>query len=305
MTTNGHAALAARNLTVRYGKLTAIEGIDFDVAPGSVYALLGRNGAGKSSLIRCLLGFQKPDQGQALVFGREVWRERASLMKRVAFVPEEPDAPPEMTAAEIVRFCGRLYEGWNDREAMENLNRLHIPLKVQYGKLSKGQKRQVALAIALVVRPEILILDDPTLGLDVVARKQLFEELISDLADRGTTVFVTTHDLPGLEGIADRVGILRNGRMVLDEDLEQLKWRFRRIRYATPAAAATTAELEQLETVEVRRWAAGIEAVVANYSDTSLERFRASSGIRDLQVTPMSLEEIFIAISSDEQGAAS
>ncbi|MGH9456749.1 MAG: ABC transporter ATP-binding protein [Thermoanaerobaculia bacterium] len=306
MNGNGHdPAMSVENLTVRYGRTAALDGVTFTIPQGTVYALLGRNGAGKSSLIRCALGFQRPSSGEARLFGRNVWKERAALMERVAFVPEEPDAPPEMTATEIVRFCAKLYRKWDEREAIGGLERLGIPGRVPYGRLSKGQKRQVGLAIALASRPDLLVLDDPTLGLDVVARKQLFEELIGDLADRGTTVFVTTHDLPGLEGIADRIGILRDGALVLDEELEQLKWRFRRIRYATPAAAADEVAFEQLRAVGVRRWAAGIEAVVANYSDTALERFRSSAGVRDVEVTPMSLEEIFIALSGSERGVPS
>lgn len=287
-------------LTVRYGKMVAVDGVSLAVAPGSVYALLGRNGAGKSSLVRCLLGFQKPVGGEVRLFDQNVWRKRAKLMDRVGVVPEEPDAPPEMTPREILAFCSRLYSKWDDKAALDRLANFKVPLKTQYGKLSKGQKRQVLLAVALASQPDLLILDDPTLGLDVVARKELFEELVADLADRGTTVFMTTHDLPGIEAIADRVGILKDGSLVLDEEVEALKWRFRRIRYATPAASAGEGELGHFKTVGTRRWGSGVEAVVADYEDVAFERFRTTPGIRDVEVAPMSLEEIFIAMSGEE-----
>ncbi|HUO84714.1 MAG TPA: ABC transporter ATP-binding protein [Thermoanaerobaculia bacterium] len=295
------AVIDLRNLAVRYGRAVAVDGVDLEISAGSVYALLGRNGAGKSSLVRCLLGFQKPSGGQAQLFGQDIWKHRTAVISRVGVVPEEPDAPPEMTPKEILAFCSRLYPAWDGGSALDRLARFEVPTATQFGKLSKGQKRQVALAVALASHPDLLVLDDPTLGLDVVARKELFEELVADLADRGTTVFITTHDLPGIEAIANRVGILKNGRLVLDEDLEALKWRFRRIRYAAPAAAAGEVSLQQFRTVGMRQWGTGIEAVVADFEENvEFERFRNSPGVRDVEVSSMSLEEIFIAMSSTQ-----
>ena len=300
-----NAVVKLNNVSVRYGKATAVDDVSLSVSPGSVYALLGRNGAGKTSLVRCLVGQQKPTHGVVTIFGRSVWNDRASLMSRVGIVPEDPDAPPEMTTTEIVRFCARLYPKWDAAGVAERLRRFDIPQTIPYGRLSKGQRRQVLLSIVLAGSPELLVLDDPTLGLDVVARKELFEELVTELAERGTTVVVTTHDMPGIEAIADRVGIMKEGRLVLDEDLETLKWRFRRLRYATAPVPAESVELNQLETTSVRRWGNGTEAVVSNYDDVLLERFRSVSGVRNVEVSPMSLEEIFIAVAGEQKGANS
>ena len=219
----GENPIAVERLTVRYGGHVAVHEVTLSVPPGSVYALLGRNGAGKSSLVRCLLGQQKPSGGRATLLGFEAWKERAEVMRRTGVVPEEPDAPPSMTAPRIAAFCARLYPSWDGAGLEERFRRFEIPREVPFGRLSKGQKGLVSLALALGHGPEVLILDDPTLGLDVVARKALLEELVGDLADRGTTVFLTTHDLAGVEGIADRVGILRDGRLVVDEEMETLK----------------------------------------------------------------------------------
>ena len=224
---HGAAAIpvAVDNLTVRYGATTALEDVTLRLPRGTVYALLGRNGAGKSSLVRCLLGQQKPSGGRALLLGRDPWRGRAAAMARTGVVPEEPDAPPGMTAQALAAFCGRLYRSWDAAAVAARLRRFEVPLDLPFGRLSKGQKGLVALALALGHSPEVLILDDPTLGLDVAARRALYEELVGDLADRGTTVLVTTHDLAGVEGIADRVGILHAGRLVVDDALEALKER--------------------------------------------------------------------------------
>jgi ABC-type multidrug transport system ATPase subunit len=234
-------AIEISNVTVRYGRVTAANDVTLTVARGTVYALLGRNGAGKSSLVRCLLGQRKPDAGTIRALGEDVWTRRASLMQRIGVVSEEADAPPEMTVAQIARFCSRLYARWDQKEVDERLQRFEVPASSKFGALSKGQKKQALLALALATSPDLLVLDDPTLGLDVVARKSLFEEVISELADRGITVFLTTHDLAGIETLADRVAIMKNGTLVVEEELDALKARFRRIRFAAqPDAVSET-----------------------------------------------------------------
>jgi len=302
MSTPQETAVSLEGLTVRYGKSTACEDVSLSIARGAVYALLGRNGAGKSSLVRCLLGQQKPSAGRALLFGRGVWSERTALMARVGVVPEEPDAPPAMNALQLSDFCRRLYPRWNQKEVEDRLARFGVSVRNSFGRLSKGEKGEVMLALALGHGPELLVLDDPTLGLDLVARKALYEDLVGELADRGTTVLITTHDLSGIEGIATRVGILKEGRLVLDEDAETLKSRFRRIRYGnqiTETRSAYGTELDAFEAVKVKVRGWGVDAVVSNYNDLSFERFRSTDGVVDAEVAPMSLEEIFLAVAGE------
>jgi ABC-2 type transport system ATP-binding protein len=291
------AAIEVRDLTVRYGRKVAADAVAFTVTRGSVYALLGRNGAGKSSLVRCLLGLQRPTSGRAAMFGEDTWSRRTSLMNRVGVVSEEADAPPELSVAALARFSSRVYARWDNDVFESRLRAFSIPLTSKFGSLSKGQKKQVSLALALAMSPDLLVLDDPTLGLDVVARKSLFDEVIAELADRGITVLITTHDLGGVEALVDRVGILRNGKLVLDEELEPLKARFRRIRFPAQPVAL---EQSTLRTAFVRNWGAGAEAVVTNYDDVAFERLRGSNA----EVSAMSLEEIFIAVDG-ENGARS
>jgi ABC-2 type transport system ATP-binding protein len=218
-------ALSTHNLTVRYGARTIVSDVSLEVPVGSVYALLGRNGSGKTSLIRCLLGQQKPEAGSAALFGRDAWRHRAALMARVGVVPETPDAPPDTTAAALVDFCAALQPVFDRTSVAERLRRFEIPPATRFGALSRGQRGAVMLALALAGNPELLVLDDPTLGLDAVARAWFFDELIGELADRGTTVFITTHDLSGIEGLATHVGFLVGGRLSLQDELEALKGR--------------------------------------------------------------------------------
>jgi ABC-2 type transport system ATP-binding protein len=216
-------AVEVRGLTVRYGRRLVLDAVSLSIERGSVYALLGRNGVGKSSLLRCLLGQQRPSAGESRLFGQDAWRSRQALMEHVGYVPEEPDAPPELNARELALFCGRLNVRWDQPAVLARLERFQVPPGTAFRSLSKGQKGAVMLALALGHDPELLLLDDPTLGLDVVARRAVFGELIGELADRNTTVLLTTHDLAGVEGVADRIGILHANRLVLDGELEALK----------------------------------------------------------------------------------
>jgi ABC-2 type transport system ATP-binding protein len=215
-------------------------------------------------------------------------------------VPEDPDAPPAMTARQVSRFCSKLYPHWDAAGVEARLERFGVPPDTPFGKLSKGQKGQVAMALALASSPRVLVLDDPTLGLDAVARKAVFEELIGELADRGTTVFITTHDLAGVERIADRVGILRAGKLVLDEEMEAVKQRFRRISFPRSREAAV-ARLQELAPVAVASRGWEVEAVIANYGEERSSAALAASAADEPEVTSLTLEEIFIALTGPEE----
>ncbi len=290
----------AEQITVKYGKITACDAVTFGVEPGAVYALLGRNGAGKSSLVRCLLGQQKPKAGHATLFGKNAWKTRAKAMERTGVVPERPDAPPAMTAPQLAKFCSKLYRNWDHAGVAQRLERYAIPPKVPFGKLSRGQAQEVMLALALGHHPDLLILDDPTLGLDAVARKGLVEELIGELADRDTTVLLTTHDLAGFEGIATHVGILQVGQLVVNEDLEGLKGRFRRLRYRV-VGECVDADPVGFDCGPVRVVGQDVEAVVTDFDEERFAAFGGEERIEDLEQESMSLEEIFIAVGGGER----
>lgn len=293
--------IRADELSIQYGRRRIADGVSFGVPRGSVVALLGRNGAGKSSVVRCLLGLQKPDGGRATIFGSDSWQHRTPLMRRVAVVPEDGDAPPEMTVSQLDRFCSTLYENWNRDSVLQRLERFGISAKARYGELSKGERKQVSLALALAPSPEVLVLDDPTLGLDVVARNFLLQELVTDLADRGTTVFLTTHDFAAVERIADRVAIMAGGRIAANEELTAIHDRFRRLRIAGPREAIAEAGLT---TVTARAWGTGSDVVVSNFDDERhAELRRASRGV-PIDVGAMPLEEVFLALVGDSEGVA-
>lgn len=294
------------HLTVRYGRTTAVDDVSFTVDSGQVYALLGRNGAGKSSTISCLVGQRKAASGGCRIFDMDTWRSRRHVMARVGLVPETPDIPPGASARELGRFLGRIRPVWNEGDYEARLARVGVPRRLPSASLSKGQRRQLALAAVLASEPEVLILDDPTLGLDAVVRRTLLEELVGELADRGTTVLVTTHDLNGIEGIADRVGIMQRGRLVYNEPMDGLKKRFRRLRCVL-ANGVSTAEaehaLEPLEPAVVRVVGAGVDAVIGRADHDAIRAFRETTGVAEVEVEPLGLEEIFVALcGGDDKG---
>lgn len=289
-------------LGVRYGKAEVLKDISLEVPSGSVYALLGRNGAGKSSLVRCLLGQQKPTTGRAQLFGRDVWRHRTSLMQSLGVVPEEPDAPAAMTPRQLGTFCSRLYPRWDASGYAARLGRFEVPLGTAFGKLSKGQKAQVMLSLSLASEPRLLVLDDPTLGLDAVARRAVYEELVGELADRGMTVFMTSHDHAGIEAVATHVAILSARGLALEESLEDLKGRFRRVVFGRVNGQGDrlsdgTDLLAAFEPMEVKPRGRGIEALVARFDADAFECLRSTPDVEGLEVWPASLEDIVIAVT--------
>src|SRR5262249_17635043 len=247
-----------------------------------------------TTAVRCLLGLARPSAGRALLFGSDSWAHRAELLARVGVVAEEPDAPPSMSADELARFSARLYPRFDRRGFAARLRRLGIAPRAPFGRLSKGEKAQVALALAICAAPDLLVLDDPTLGLDAVARRELFAELVGQIADRGTTTFITTHDLAGIEGIASHVGILRDGRLVVHDEIEAVKAPFRHVRLGRGVSGP---ELAPFRTLRVRAGLVGTEAVLGSYDEAAFERWRKNAGLEDVDVAAMSLEEIFAAVA--------
>jgi ABC-2 type transport system ATP-binding protein len=242
------------DVTVRAGGRVVLDQLSLAVAPGSVFALLGRNGAGKTTAFRCLLGLRRPDRGRALLFGRDAWTYRAQAMMRLGVVPEEPDVPLDMSPRALGRFSAPLYARWDGTQYANRLRHIGIRDDVPFGRLSRGQKTQVLLAVALSTNPEALVLDDPTLGLDPIARRELLMELVKDLADHGTTTLISTHDFAAIEGLATHVGVLRGGKLVLSGPIDAVKGAYGQVD-ADPLRASgdAPASLEEVFTDVVER----------------------------------------------------
>jgi ABC-2 type transport system ATP-binding protein len=215
-------AIRTHGLTKRYGETVALDSLDLTVRAGEVYGYLGPNGAGKTTTIRLLLGLHRPTAGRAEVFGIDTWRDPVSAHRRVAYVAGESALWPAMTAAETFEFLARLHGGTDTsyREALVERFQLDTQKKVRA--LSKGNRQKVQLVAALATRADLLLLDEPTSGLDPLM-EAAFRDSVHEAKERGQTVFLSSHILSEVEALCDRVGILRDGRLVDEGTLAELR----------------------------------------------------------------------------------
>ena len=216
------SAIHTERLTKRYGETLALDSLDLDVTAGEVYGYLGPNGAGKTTTIRLLLGLHRPTGGRAELFGVDAWRDPVPAHRRVAYVAGEPYLWPSLTAAETFAFLARV-RGDTDvayRDALVERFQLDTAKKVRA--LSKGNRQKVQLVAAFASRADLLILDEPTSGLDPLM-EVAFRDTVHEATQRGQTVFLSSHILSEVEALCDRVGILRDGRLVEQGTLPELR----------------------------------------------------------------------------------
>jgi ABC-2 type transport system ATP-binding protein len=219
--------ITAWNLTKEYDGLLAVDHVSFEVNRGEVFGFLGPNGAGKTSTIRMLVGLTEPSEGSASVAGYDIRKEIVEVKRRVGVVPETSNLYDELTAGENLLFASQLYNvPRNERpnRIQELLERFHLTDRrdTKFGKLSRGLKRRVVIAAALVHRPEIVFMDEPTTGLDVVSARSL-RKYIQELQKEGTTVFLTTHYIEEADQLADRIALIVKGNIVTVDTPERIK----------------------------------------------------------------------------------
>ncbi len=215
-------AISARGVSKRYGDTLALDALDLTIPTGEVYGFLGPNGAGKTTTIRLLLGLHRATGGRASLFGVDAWREPVIAHRRVAYVAGEPSLWPGLTGAETLEFLGRL-RGGVDRAYRESLvKRFDLDARKKLRALSKGNRQKVQLIAALATRADLLLLDEPTAGLDPLM-EVAFRESIVEAKARGQTVFLSSHILSEVEAVCDRIGILRSGRLVDQGTLTELQ----------------------------------------------------------------------------------
>jgi len=214
--------IQAEGLTKRYGETLALDGLDLSIEPGEVYGYLGPNGAGKTTTIRLLLGIHRPTRGRAALFGIDAWADPVEAHRRVAYVSGEPFLWPGMTGAETVEFLARLHGGTDRAYRDELVRRFDLDTKKKVRALSKGNRQKVQLVAALATRADLLMLDEPTSGLDPLM-EMAFRECIREAKERGQAVFLSSHILSEVEALCDRVGILREGRLVDQGTLAELR----------------------------------------------------------------------------------
>src|SRR5687767_12327423 len=222
-------AIVTSQLTKYYGARCVVQSLNLRVPRGAVYGLLGRNGSGKSTTIKMLLGLVQPDRGTAQLLGEEIGSLSPAAKTRIAYIAEGHPFFRWMTIDEAVRFTRSFYSHWNNELLEQILDHFALPRRAKIRRLSNGQRAQVSLALAVAPDPELLILDDPTLGLDTVVRRDFLESLIQIIQREGRTILISSHILADVERVADRIGILIDGVMRVDCPTDYFKLSLRKI----------------------------------------------------------------------------
>jgi ABC-2 type transport system ATP-binding protein len=223
MTQNSETkAVRTEGLTKRYGDTLALDSLDLSIEPGEVYGYLGPNGAGKTTTIRCLLGIHRPTSGRAELFGIDGWGDPVQAHRRVAYVAGEPFLWPAMTGAQTLEFLARLHGGTDRAYRDELVQRFDLDTSKKVRALSKGNRQKVQLVAALATRADLLVLDEPTSGLDPLM-EMVFRDCVTAAKERGQAVFLSSHILSEVEALCDRVGILKEGKLVDQGTLAELR----------------------------------------------------------------------------------
>lgn len=215
--------ISIANLTRRFGGKTALDGVTLEVPRGGVYGLVGANGAGKTTLIRHVLGLLRAEHGMVRVFGLDPVADPVGVLSRIGYLSEENDLPGWMRVDELISYSRAFYPKWDDAYAEELRTTFALDADAKVKTLSKGNKARLGLLVALAYRPELLVLDEPSSGLDPVVRRDILEAVIRTIADEGRTVLFSSHLLDEVERVADHVTMIADGRITLSDTLGSIK----------------------------------------------------------------------------------
>jgi ABC-2 type transport system ATP-binding protein len=287
------AVIETTDLNKSYGQVAAVRALSFAVKPHQITAFLGLNGAGKSTTIRMLLGMIRPSSGKGQVLGHRIddAKESVSLRRKVAYVSENKQLYDYMTVEQIIRFTRPFYPDWSLDREKKLLQAYQLPLKRRIKSLSKGMRTKVALLLAFARKPELLILDEPSEGLDPIGIELMLESLVAQNSE-GTTVFFSSHQIPEVERIADHVCMLHQGSLVLDASLDDMRQSYRQIDLVFPSLPSES-DIRLAGVESIRANGRQMSVVVSRNAEMLIERahdLHASS----VEVSSVGLREIFL-----------
>jgi ABC-2 type transport system ATP-binding protein len=286
-------ALEIHGLTKSYGKVAALRGVDLEVDRGEIFGFLGPNGAGKTTTIRCLLDLIRPDGGAARVLGLDPQADAVAVRARVGYLPGELNIEPNQTAERALRYFAELRGGVDWAFVRELAERLQLDLRAAVKNMSKGNKQKVGVVQALMPRPELLLLDEPTAGLDPLMQQEVYG-LLREAQAGGATVFFSSHIISEVEAIAERVAIIRQGRIVetlAPHDL--LRRSVRRVRVRLREPLPEGALVGVLNTTDIQRDGANLTVAVEGEMDALIKAL-AGFSVVDLETERPTLEEVFL-----------
>ncbi len=283
--------IRTHRLTKHYGNNRVVDCLNLRVERGQVYGLLGRNGSGKSTAIKMLLGIVQPDSGEAQLLGESISTLRPETRERIAYIAEGHPLYNWMTIDEAVRFVRPFYSQWNNVLLEQILDHFELSRRQKLRRLSNGQRAQVSLALAVAPEPELLILDDPTLGLDTVVRRDFLESLIQIIHRKGRTILFSSHILGDVERVADRIGILIDGVLRVDCPTDHFRESVKKLVLDFSGPAPESFQCPGL----INAWPLGsqLELVLVGYDDAQRQAVEALAP-RAIEVIDLNLEEAFI-----------
>jgi ABC-2 type transport system ATP-binding protein len=282
--------IETHSLHKQYGSTHAVDGLEMHVPRGSVYGFLGRNGAGKTTTIRLLAGLIQPNGGHARVLDLDPRTDRIPLLERTSFVIDKM-LLPSMTGNDLVRFNRGFFPRWSDALARKYTDALEIPMKQKFRKLSGGDQTKLCLLLALSQGAELLVLDEPTAGLDPIVTDQLLRIMVDDFAGEGRTLLLSSHHLSEVERVADWIGIIDRGKLLLEAQLDDVRANFRRVRVVGENLRLPA----RSEVLQTRTGEGTTEYVLRGNSEGFTASLR-NQGATVLDVSPMNLQQIFLEV---------
>jgi ABC-2 type transport system ATP-binding protein len=280
-----------QHLTKRYGELHALRDVNLQIPKGAIFGFLGPNGAGKTTAIRILLGLLRATEGMGSILGMDCWRMATTIHQRVGYLPGDIRLYEWMRGRAFLQYCNAARGGGHDREIARLRERFELDMERKIGEYSRGMKQKLGLIQAMLHRPEILILDEPTTALDPLVQQTLYEELRL-FAGEGRTVLFSSHTLSEVEQLCDRVAIIRAGSIIENNTIEALRGRaLRRIEFRLKSGHLDSAKIPEgltlqpgLNGLASARWRGGVEGLLP---------WLMQIGIEDLSISPPSLEDLF------------
>ncbi len=281
--------IEVKKLVKTFGDFRALDGLDINVPSGAVYGLVGPNGAGKSTVIRHITGILKQDSGEVKVDGEDVY-ENTEVKEKIAYIPDDVFYYTQASVNDMMKFYRDMYPKF-DMERFSSLGKVFgIKTSSPVRKLSRGMQKQVAFWLALSMRPETVVLDEPVDGLDPVMRRQVWNVLLSDVAENGTTVLISSHNLRELEDVCDHVGIMNKGRMMIERNLADLQESLVKVQLALPEGKSVPEGLDILHMSELGH----LKTIIVRGSTDDVTGKLAAASPMFIDVLPLTLEEIFV-----------
>jgi ABC-2 type transport system ATP-binding protein len=284
--------IGIQGVTRRFGRTVALDNVSLRVPRGVVFGLIGVNGSGKTTLLKHVLGLLRAESGTVRVFERDPVADPVGVLSRIGYLSEENDLPPWMTVAELIRYTRAFYPGWDADYAEQLRRQFGLDPSSRIDTLSKGQKARAGLLVALVYRPELLVLDEPSSGLDPLVRRDILGAIVRTIADEGRTVLFSSHLLDEMERVADHVAMIDTGRIVLSAALDDLQANHRRLTVRFAEARAHPPQLSAALSWE----GDGYEwTTVCHGTAGELQAAVSACGGRIVEEHRVGLDEIFVA----------